>query len=115
MKLLERIVEVADVRTGERVVEVGPGVGVLTAQLLAAGADPNAIGADRGTPLHWACHHDNAQAIELILDAGADPEVANRWGRTPLHVAARRGCTAVAALLISRVSSQAGAPLQLAL
>ena len=26
--------------------------------------DVNAIGGDGGTPLHWACHHDNAEAIE---------------------------------------------------
>ncbi|MEX1312028.1 MAG: ankyrin repeat domain-containing protein [Candidatus Sulfomarinibacteraceae bacterium] len=74
----------------------------IFAELVAAGADPNAVGGDGGTPLHWACHHDNAEAVEMILDAGADPAVANRWGRTPLHVAARRGCTSVAALLIER-------------
>ena len=74
----------------------------IVAELVAAGADPNAVGGDGGTPLHWACHHDNAEAIEMILDAGGDPAVANRWGRTPLHVAARRGCTSVAALLIER-------------
>ena len=74
----------------------------IVAELVAAGADVNAVGGDGGTPLHWACHHDNTEAIESILDAGADLTVANRWGRTPLHVAARRGCAAVAAILLER-------------
>ncbi len=44
--VLERIVEVADVSPGERIVEVGPGVGILTAQLLAAGASVTAVELD---------------------------------------------------------------------
>jgi hypothetical protein len=54
------------------------------------------------TPLHWACHLDDAGAVSALLDAGADPNRANRWGRTALHVAVRRGCADVARLLIAR-------------
>ena len=41
--LAERIVRCAGVATGDRVVEVGPGLGMLTDALLAAGADLTAV------------------------------------------------------------------------
>ncbi len=44
--VLERIIETAAVSPGERIVEVGPGVGILTAQLLAAGALVTAVELD---------------------------------------------------------------------
>jgi 16S rRNA (adenine1518-N6/adenine1519-N6)-dimethyltransferase len=36
--VLDAIVDAAELRSGDRVVEVGPGLGVLTRRLLAAGA-----------------------------------------------------------------------------
>lgn len=74
----------------------------IFSELVAAGADANAVGADGGTPLHWTSHHDRADMAALLLDAGADVNARNRWGRSPLHVAARRGCDAVAVLLLER-------------
>ena len=50
--VLERIIEVADVTPGERIVEVGPGLGILTAQLLAAGAEVTAVELDRRLAEH---------------------------------------------------------------
>lgn len=46
--LLQATVRDADVRPGERVLEVGPGAGALTAELLAAGAALLAVEVDRG-------------------------------------------------------------------
>jgi 16S rRNA (adenine1518-N6/adenine1519-N6)-dimethyltransferase len=43
---LDAIVEAADLRPGDRVVEVGPGLGVLTRRLLAAGAEVLAVELD---------------------------------------------------------------------
>ncbi|HET7521400.1 MAG TPA: 16S rRNA (adenine(1518)-N(6)/adenine(1519)-N(6))-dimethyltransferase RsmA [Candidatus Limnocylindria bacterium] len=43
---LDSIVEAAELRPGDRVVEVGPGLGVLTRRLLAAGADVLAVELD---------------------------------------------------------------------
>jgi 16S rRNA (adenine1518-N6/adenine1519-N6)-dimethyltransferase len=43
----ERIVRVAEVRAGDRVVEIGPGVGSLTVALLDAGAHVHAVELDR--------------------------------------------------------------------
>lgn len=44
--VLETIVNTADIQPGERVVEIGPGVGVLTKELLDAGARVTAIELD---------------------------------------------------------------------
>jgi hypothetical protein len=68
--------------------------------LAAAGADPNSVGADGGTSLHGAAHHDDPEMMKALLEAGGDVTVRNQWGRTPLHVAARRGCLEVARLLL---------------
>lgn len=43
----------------------------LVADLLAAGADPNAVTAPGFTPLHAAAASGDARAVKLLLDAGA--------------------------------------------
>ena len=68
--------------------------------LARAGADPNTVGADGGTPLHGAAHHDDPAMMAALLELGGDVTIRNQWGRTPLHVAARRGCIEVAMLLL---------------
>lgn len=45
--VVQRIVRGADVRPGDRVVEIGPGLGVLTRALLEAGASVTAVELDR--------------------------------------------------------------------
>jgi 16S rRNA (adenine1518-N6/adenine1519-N6)-dimethyltransferase len=45
---LDAIVEAADLRPGDRVVEIGPGLGVLTRRLLSAGASVLAVELDAG-------------------------------------------------------------------
>ena len=47
MDVVQRIVRGADVRPGDRVVEIGPGLGVLTKALLDAGAEVTAVELDR--------------------------------------------------------------------
>ncbi|MFC1540277.1 ankyrin repeat domain-containing protein [Gemmatimonadota bacterium] len=69
--------------------------------LIESGAAPNTIGADGGTPLHGAAHHDDVPMMKALLTAGGDVTIRNQWGRTPLHVAARRGCREVAELLLN--------------
>jgi len=76
------------------------GHGAAARFLAEAGSDPNNVGADGGTPLHGAAHHDDAETMASLMRAGGDITVHNRWGRTPLHVAARRGCLEVARLLL---------------
>ena len=55
---------------------------------LQAGMDPEARAEWSLTPLHWAAHFGNAEAIEALLRAGADLEARDESGYTPLHLAA---------------------------
>ncbi|MFH1048789.1 MAG: 16S rRNA (adenine(1518)-N(6)/adenine(1519)-N(6))-dimethyltransferase RsmA [Patescibacteria group bacterium] len=46
-KVLEKIIEAADLQEGDNVIEIGPGLGVLTQALLAKGANVQAIEKDK--------------------------------------------------------------------
>lgn len=75
-------------------------------QSLAEGKDPNVVGGDGSTPLHYACGElysgptnqwDDDSSIscrhpsfaKLLLKHAANPNVADLLGNTPLHLAAR--------------------------
>ena len=74
--VLERIIEVADVRPGERIVEVGPGVGILTAQLLTAGAEVTAVELDPRLAEHLRQRFEEEPRLTLLEDDFLDVEVA---------------------------------------
>jgi 16S rRNA (adenine1518-N6/adenine1519-N6)-dimethyltransferase len=75
-QVLERIVEVAGVRPGERIVEVGPGVGILTAQLLAAGAAVTAVELDPRLAEHLRSRFGQDPALTLVEGDVLDLEPA---------------------------------------
>ena len=74
--ILERIIEVADVTPGERLVEVGPGVGILTAQLLDAGAEVTAVELDRRLAEHLRTRFEDEDRLTLVEGDFLDVEVA---------------------------------------
>lgn len=53
-----------------------------------------------GTPLMHACARQNLVEVEALLRDGADPNVRSETGESALDVAARRGATKVAELLL---------------
>lgn len=60
----------------------------LARQLLAAGANPDAVD-DKGQPLlQWAMKRGDRGAVRLLLALGADPARGDQDGRTALHLAA---------------------------
>ena len=75
--VLEHIVEVADVQPGEHIVEVGPGVGILTAQLLAAGAQVTAVELDWRLAEHLRTRFEDEPGLSLVEDDFLDVEVAD--------------------------------------
>jgi 16S rRNA (adenine1518-N6/adenine1519-N6)-dimethyltransferase len=92
-EILERIVAVADVHPGERIVEVGPGLGVLTAELLAAGAQVTAVELDDRLADHLADRFDGDARLELrradFLDVDPAELVAAPWSlvaNVPYHI-----------------------------
>lgn len=62
--VVERIVRGARVAPGDRVVEIGPGLGILTEALVAAGAELTAVELDRDLAAHIARTFPTVRLIE---------------------------------------------------
>lgn len=73
--------------------------------LLAAGANPNALIAGDGTPLIKAARTGRMDIVEILLAKGADPELASRGDGNPLIMAARRGRLDIVKALVERGAS----------
>jgi 16S rRNA (adenine1518-N6/adenine1519-N6)-dimethyltransferase len=78
--VLERIVAVAEVEPGEHIVEVGPGLGVLTARLLDAGARVTAIELDDRLAEHLRERFADEPRLALLAADFLDVEVASVAG-----------------------------------
>jgi 16S rRNA (adenine1518-N6/adenine1519-N6)-dimethyltransferase len=74
--VLERIVEAAGIRPGERVVEVGPGLGILTAALLQAGAQVTAVELDDRLAAHLQERFEGRPGFHLVTADFLDVDVA---------------------------------------
>lgn len=75
-EVLEGILEVAAVRPGERIVEVGPGLGILTAQLLRAGAQVTAVELDPRLIEHLHARFEGEPGLALVQDDFLDVDLA---------------------------------------
>ena len=91
--VVERILAVADVHPGERVVEVGPGLGILTAALLRSGALVTAVELDDRLADHLTERFDGEPGLDLrradVLDVELDDLVAPPWAlvaNVPYHI-----------------------------
>jgi 16S rRNA (adenine1518-N6/adenine1519-N6)-dimethyltransferase len=91
--VLEELVRVADVRPGEQIVEVGPGLGILTAELLAAGARVMAIERDDRLVAHLADRFGEQPRLTLlaadVLDVDLATLVEPAWAlvaNVPYHI-----------------------------
>ena len=74
--VLERITEAAAVEPGQRILEVGPGLGILTAQLLAAGAHVTAVELDDRLVAHLGDRFADEPGLVLLAADFLDVEVA---------------------------------------
>jgi 16S rRNA (adenine1518-N6/adenine1519-N6)-dimethyltransferase len=73
--VLERIVEVAAVQPGEHIVEVGPGIGILTAELLRAGAEVTAVELDSRLVAHLRTRFEHEPGLSLVEEDFLDVEI----------------------------------------
>jgi uncharacterized protein len=64
---------------------------LLSCGVAAGEVDPNKVDADGTTPLHWAVHRGDLDAVQALLTAGADVNAANRYGMRPAYLAAENG------------------------
>lgn len=69
--------------------------------LLEAGADVNLRDSQRRSPLLFAVTYNRIQCVAVLLRYGADTRLANASEWTPLFVAAMKGFTEIAVLLIN--------------
>lgn len=60
----------------------------VTAYLIAAGADPNALADGGVAPLHRAARNRCTGAVRALLLGGADAHLKNKSGSTPIDLAA---------------------------
>jgi 16S rRNA (adenine1518-N6/adenine1519-N6)-dimethyltransferase len=74
--VLERILEAAAVAPGERIVEVGPGIGILTGALLHAGTEVTAVEVDRRLVAHLRERFEGNTHLDLVEGDFLDIEIA---------------------------------------
>ncbi|OBT63581.1 hypothetical protein VE03_07021 [Pseudogymnoascus sp. 23342-1-I1] len=72
-------------------------------QLMAAGANVNAMDKIRATPLFGAATFGCCRTIRRLLENGAIPEARSKTGSTALHVAAKKGHTPSVRLLAEKI------------
>lgn len=91
--VLEGIMQVAAVQPGERILEVGAGLGILTAELLRTGADVTAIELDARLAEHLRsrfAHEERLRIVEHdVLDVELDRLVSRPWAlvaNVPYHI-----------------------------
>ncbi len=75
--VLEHIMDIAAVQSGEQIVEVGPGIGILTAQLLAAGAVVTAVELDSRLVEHLRSRFEGEAGLTLVEADFLDVEIAS--------------------------------------
>ena len=73
--VLDAILAEADPPPGRRVLEIGPGLGLLTGGLLAAGASVTAVELDRGLAAFLRERFDGVAALRLIEGDALDQEL----------------------------------------
>ena len=98
-RILEKIIEGAEVRAGDMVIEIGPGIGVLTAELAQRAAFVTAVEIDgRLIPIldETLAEYDNVRIVNqdiLKTDLGQIIEESRQEGRFTGKVHIRRtGC-----------------------
>ncbi|MFN8520665.1 MAG: 16S rRNA (adenine(1518)-N(6)/adenine(1519)-N(6))-dimethyltransferase RsmA [Chloroflexota bacterium] len=91
--VLEAIIEASGAGPGHPVLEVGPGIGILTAALLRAGASVTAVELDERLYAHLVTRFAGVDQLRLVegdfLDQDLDDLVAGDWdlvANLPYHV-----------------------------
>ena len=85
---LDAIVEAAELQPGDRVVEVGPGLGVLTRRLLAAGASVLAVELDTRLADYLRRELGNVAGFELIEADALSLQAGEMFPGQPIKVVA---------------------------
>lgn len=71
-------------------------------KFLAIGADIEAVGEMKKTPLHFAIQSGSLEAVRILLDSGANLKAKDGWGNNCLHIAAFFGRLDIAKFLVAQ-------------
>ena len=92
-EVLDAIVAAAQLPPGRRVLEIGPGIGILTAALLRAGAEVTAVEVDRRLAAHLRERFEGIPSLRLVegdvLDQQLADLVSDPWdlvANLPYHI-----------------------------
>lgn len=110
--LLLALVRDAQIEPGEKVLEVGPGTGALTRELLAAGADVTAIEFDRRLAAYLTEELAHEAHFRLVEGDACQVELATLMGEGPYRCIANLPYSASSPFLM-RVLSTPNPPVQL--
>lgn len=103
--VVERIVAAAGVAPGSRVVEVGPGLGILTAHLLAAGARVEAIELDWQLAHHMRTRFGDLPGFTLHQADALKVELASVVEREPYTLVANLPYSIASAVVMHALES----------
>jgi 16S rRNA (adenine1518-N6/adenine1519-N6)-dimethyltransferase len=77
--ILDKIVNSADIKKGDRVLEIGPGLGVLSQALIKLGADLTAIEKDK----HFAARLESESITKLVSGDASKTDLDELMGQKP--------------------------------
>lgn len=86
--IVRGIVDAADIRPGERVLEIGPGIGTLTQGLAEAGAEVTAVELDKKLPAVLAKTLDGYENVRIVQGDILKVNIPEIMGSEPFKVAA---------------------------
>jgi len=108
--VLDRIVRVAGVGEGDRVLEIGPGPGGLTTRLIAAGADVVAIEADPDLAAHLPTVFPDAAPLRVLAGDALGPVLDEGLEDPPRAVVANLPYNVATEILFRLVQRDAPPP-----
>jgi len=83
LNILNAIIEAAELRSGDKVLEVGPGLGILTMALLEAGCDVKAVEKDKKMYGYLLTAFADASNLELVCGDALNVDIASLFLRGP--------------------------------
>lgn len=86
--IVRGIVDAADIRPGERVLEIGPGIGTLTQGLAEAGAEVTAVELDKKLPAVLAKTLEGYENVRIVQGDILKVNIPEIMGSEPFKVAA---------------------------
>ena len=86
--IVRGIVDAADIRPGERVMEIGPGIGTLTQGLAEAGAEVTAVELDKKLPAVLAKTLEGYENVRIVQGDILKVNIPEIMGSEPFKVAA---------------------------